>query len=499
MSNRGLLQSESTGQPELDAILGGGIPTQSVNVIAGEPGSGKTIFTLQMLFHAAKRGKRALYFTTLSEPAAKILRYMQGFGFFDADVVRDRIVFADLGKFVRQGGDPTLAEIATRVEALEPNFVVIDSFRSIGDLLGGSASQRAFVYDLANQITSWGATSLLVGEYVQDEYPRFPEFAVADGVIRLGTRRHELTSMRELEILKLRGVSYATGIHFFDITPEGMTVYPRVRAPESKERAPLAGERASTGVTGLDDLLDGGLPRDSATVVQGSTGTGKTLLGLHFLLEGARRKERGVLFTLEETPDQLRSIAEGLGLDLDRAGADLAIRYTSPVELSTDRYLKEVRAQVAATGARRVVFDSLSTMSLGVSSARRFKEVVYAIAKHMRSAGVSLMMTMESEQLLGTANLSGLGVSFIADNLIQLRYVEIDGRLERAIAVIKARGIDVNTELCAATIGRGGMTVTIGGFRGLAGVSTGLPSRSLSDPRKKTQRPRTTKGRKADR
>jgi circadian clock protein KaiC len=470
---------ESTGLPTLDAILGGGLPASSVSVLAGEPGSGKTILTLQLLFHAARQGKTCLYFTTLSEPAVKVIRYMQGFSFFDAALMGERIIFADLGKFIRKGADETLTEIAAHVEQHEPDFVAIDSFRSIGELLRGTMpTMRPFVYDLANQMAGWGATTLLVGEYVPDDFSKFAEFAVADGIIRIGSRRQELTSVRELEILKLRGADYATGVHFFDITSNGLTIYPRVSASDSTEKAPSAGERVGTGVKGLDELLDGGLPRSSSTVVQGGTGTGKTLLGLSFLVEGARHKERGVLYTLEETLDQVRSVARGFGLDLAALEAAnlLLIKYASPVELSTDRFLNEVRSEVKQLGARRVVLDSLTSMAMGIPSDRRFKEIVYSLAKHMRSAGISLVMTMESEQLLGSANLSGLGVSFIADNLIQLRYVELEGRLERAISVIKARGIKVNSELRSASIGPDGLTVSSDRFKDLRGVLSGLPS-----------------------
>jgi circadian clock protein KaiC len=472
------IRLESTGDSALDGILGGGIPSQSVTVIAGEPGSGKTILTLQILFNAARQGKKCLYFTTLSEPAMKVIRYMQSFAFFDAELLEKHLIFVDLGAAIHQGAEATLAEVVSRVEAHEPTFVAIDSFRSIGELLHAQGTGRRFVYDLATEMAGWGATTLLVGEYVRDEFPQFAEFAVADGILRLGSERQELTSIRELEVLKLRGASYVSGRHFFDIKSSGLCVYPRVRAPESLEAAPTLRDRDATGVSGLDELLDGGLPRGSATLVQGGTGTGKTCLSFNFMMEGIRRGERAVLFTMEETPDQLREIAKGLGWDLAAAEADglLVIRYTSPVELATDRFLNEARDQVRSAGARRVVFDSLTTMALGVPSERRFKEMIYALAKHMRSVGASLFMTMESEQLLGSVNLSGLGVSFIADNLIQLRYVEMEGRLERAISVIKARGIKLNTELRAAQIGPGGLKVVLDRFKGFRGVLTGLPS-----------------------
>jgi circadian clock protein KaiC len=479
MIKKAKIEVESTGEPALDAILGGGLPSHSVTVIAGVPGSGKTILTLQILFAAARRGKKCLYFTTLSEPAIKVIRYMQSFEFFDPDVLEEKIAFVDLGAVIREGIDATLAEITSRVEKHEPGFVAIDSFRSIGELLLNRSTARPFVYELANHMAGWGATTLLVGEYERPDFATFAEFAIADGIIRLGAEREELTSVRSIEVLKLRGARYVSGLHFFDINERGTRVYPRVRAPALFDNAPSLSERDATGVPGLDALLDGGLPSASATVVQGGTGTGKTILCLNFLLEGIEKGEKVVLFTLEETPDQLRQIALSLGWDLAAAEArgDLVVHYASPVELSTDRFLNEARQIVQDAKARRVVFDSLTTIALGVSSTRRFKELVYALAKHMRRFRCSLMMTMEAEQLLGSANLSGLGVSFIADNLIQLRYVEMEGRLERAISVIKARGVNLKSDLRLAEIGQGGMKVRAERLNDLRGVLTGLPSR----------------------
>jgi circadian clock protein KaiC len=476
------LRRETTGNAALDGILGGGIPAQTIMMVAGEPGSGKTILTLQMLFHAARQGKKSLYFTTVSEPAIKILRYMQHFDYFDAELVSSHVIFADLGSCLREGAERTLEEIEERVATLEPAFVAIDSFKAVGHLLQDPTTQiRRFTYDLAVKMASWGATTLLLGEYTRDECASLPEFAIADGIISLASQRHELTSVRAMEVLKLRGADYASGQHFYQITRGGVAFYPRVSAPADVQvqasRPPA--ERVATGVAGLDNLLGGGLPRGSATILQGATGTGKTLLSVQFLLEGARTGEKGILFTLEETPEQLRHAAAALGWDL--AGAEAAgmirVQYTSPVELSTDRFLHQARHQVLELGATRAVFDSLTTMALGISAERRFKEMVYAIAKHLRGDQVSLLMTVESEQLLGAAHLTGQGVSFIADNLVQMRYVEIQGRLERAISVLKARGIEHSSELRAITIGQGGLKVVEGRFKDLRGVLTGIPER----------------------
>src|SRR5688572_21931276 len=266
---------------------------------------------------------------------------MQQFSFFDQSLLERTIVFADLGSVIRRkGSEATLGEITGRVEREEPAVVIIDSFKAVRDILGDAASLRTFVYDLAVHTAGWGAASLLVGEYTEAEAGSNPEFAIADGIIRFKNSRYELTAVREVEVLKLRGADYVTGGHFYEIGADGLTFFPRVRSPDgiaaesaSDGRPVSSPERDSTGVAGLDAMLGGGLPRASTTVVQGGTGTGKTLLGLQFLLEGAQHDVAGIHFTLEETPDQLRGIAHGLGWDLpafERRGL-LTLSYTSPV------------------------------------------------------------------------------------------------------------------------------------------------------------------------
>ena len=471
------LERLSTGNAAFDRILGGGLPVRSVNVIAGEPGAGKTIFALQMLFHHARQGKKCLYLTTLSEPSSKLITYMQQFSFFEERLIAEkRVVLLDVGSVVRRKNvEEVLTEITARVEREEPAVVVIDSFKALRDVLGDTPAMRTFVYDLAVHTSTWGAVSLFVGEYTSEEIARFSEFAIADGIIRLANRRHELSAIREVEVLKLRGADFVTGGHFFAIGGDGLAFFPRVRGPEDTMAEP-PDERVRTGAAGLDDMLGGGLPRASATVLLGGTGTGKTLLGLQFLIEGARNGEPGILFTLEETTNQLRRIAKGFGWDLrslEERGL-LTLSYVSPVELSTDCFLDQARQEVERLGARRAVLDSLTSMALGVPSERRFKELVYAVTKHFHVAGVTLNMNMEVADLLGSAQLSGHGVSFAADNVIQLKYVEVDGHLERGISVLKARGVRHATDARRLSIGDGRIDVE-SAFAGLRGVLTGLP------------------------
>jgi circadian clock protein KaiC len=470
----------STGSAAFDRILGGGLPVRSLTVVAGEPGAGKTLFTLQALFHLAKQGKKCLYFTTLSEPSMKLVHHMQQFSFFDENAMGKQLVFVDLGAVIRENDvDATLDAIVKRVEREEPAIVVIDSFKAMRDMIGDESKVRTFVYDLAVHIAGWGAATLFVGEYFEEEIMRYPEFAIADGILRFSNNRQDLTAVRVVEVLKLRGADCITGRHFFEINAGGLTFYPRVRGPETNGHHAVASfaERASTGIAGFDEMLDGGWPRSSSTVVQGGTGTGKTILGLQFLIEGARRGEPGLLFTLEETPDQLRGIAQGFGWDLRDLEQRklLFISHGSPVELSTDAYLNRARQLAEKVGAKRAVLDSLTSMELGVPSERRFKELVYAMAKHFRALGVTFILNMETAELLGAAQLSGHGVSFAADNVIQLKYIEEDGSLVRGLSVLKARGIRHATEVRRMDFTRKGIEVGTA-FKGLRGVLTGLPT-----------------------
>lgn len=475
----------STGDDRFDAILGGGIPTESSVMVAGPPGSGKTVLILQMLFRAARAGQRSLYFTALSEPALKVIRYMQVFDFFDQALLEEFIVLSDLGVAVRDGAAGTISELSRMMEKHEPQFLVIDSVRSVIDLMPDHRTSRSFIYELATRSATWGTTTFLLGEYAADDPLQSPEFAVADGILRLGVRRHDLTAVRELEVVKLRGADYVSGKHFFEITPAGVFVFPRVRAPHSVDShmAEAVG-RVSTGTKGLDELFGGGIPGLSTTVVQGATGSGKTIVGLQFLIEGAARGEKGMLLTLEETPEQLRSLAATLGwnlLELEKQGR-LTIRYESPVEISTDRYLQMARDEVRLTGITRVVLDSLTSLSLGVTSDRRYKELVYAVSKHMRSCGATLLMTVETEQVLGAETVvGGHGVSFMADNVLQLRYVEAGGHRERAISVLKARGVKHDTAMRLLRIEPGGPVVARTGLTQPVGART----RTKPSPRRR--------------
>jgi circadian clock protein KaiC len=466
----------STGVSALDFLLGGGIPASSITVVSGEPGTGKTVLMLQMLFSLARSGKKCLYFTTISEPALKLIRHMQLFSFFDPAVLDDRLTLGELGTIVRtEGFEAALAHVTERCEQTGADVVVLDGFKAIHDLVPDALSSRRLVYDLSVQLASSGATTFLVGEYTVDQMAILPEFAIADSIIVLRNQPEELFRVREFEILKMRGSEHVTGRHTFAISSAGVLVYPRIAVPAAASPS-FNGRRASFGVAGLDEMVDGGVPAASATVIEGGTGTGKTLLGLHFVAEGAAQGDRGLYLTVEEAPNQLRHAARNFGLpfrEFEQRGL-IHVRYVSPLELSPDRFLHEAVAQIDGLAIRRIVLDSLSGLGVGLSSERRLKQLLYALVAHCRERGATLVMALEVAEMLGGGPLTGHGVSSIADNVILLRYLEMDGRLHRAISILKARATAHATELKTFAITNQGASVG-GALTRLRGVLTGIP------------------------
>ncbi len=468
----------TTGVPTLDGILHGGFPVGSLNIIAGGPGTGKSTLALQILFHQASLRRKNVYFTSILEPSVKFLRYMQQFDFFDPSAVGKTLFLSDLsGPALTEGLEKALANMNRVIEEKEPAILAIDSFKALRTRQAGSALAHSLLYDLAVKLAFSDVTALLVGEYTPEDVLQLPEFFTADGILSLSNWTEGLRVSHQLEVLKLRGSAYAAGRHFFDISSAGITVYPRVGVPSEQKAAPGAMPRLATGVPGLDEMLDGGLPARSSTVLEGGTGTGKTTLALAFLIEGASKGEPGLFLTMDETAEQLVDMAAGRGWGVDRLIGQglLEVVYISPLDLVGDAVLHKAKELIERLGAKRVVLDSLTALGLSIAAEGCSQELAYALVKTFRALGVTAVMTSETPQLLGTAELTAKGLSAIADNIVMLRYVEIQSRLARAISVLKVRGSaheDVLREW-RITADR----VEIGEpFHNYRGVLTGLPT-----------------------
>ena len=464
--------------PGLDGILSGGIPELSINIITGPPGAGKTIFTQQILYSNASPERKALYLVTLSEPSVKLLHYLQRFDFFDADKVNTDVSYLDIGEVIRERGlEDATNVILKHVQEHKPSIVAIDSFKAIHDMAKDPVEVRKFGYDLSVQLTTWGVTAFLIGEYTQKEIEEEPIFAIADGIIRLHNHPQGLHYQRYIDVLKLRGENYFTGLHPFDISYGGLTVYPRIKTPSNfAEVVPQKGDRCCTGVTELDVMLNGGLPRGSATMLAGSAGTGKTLLGLHLITQGIAQGEPGVIVTFQENPEQLRYIAKSFGWDLAQMEADglLIHLYSSPVEIQPDIHAAHVKAAVDKIGAKRVLLDSLKDIEIATPDKVRFKDYIYALVNQFKIQGVTTLLTNEIPEMFGPFQLSEHGVSFVVDNVILLRYLEMTGKMGRALSIMKVRGSQHSKEIRSFSITDDGLKVERR-VKAQTGVLTGVP------------------------
>lgn len=470
----------STGIPGLDEVLGGGLPEYSFNLLAGTPGAGKTTLVHQFTFANASADRPALYFTVVGEPALKMLRYQQQMEFFDAAKLGTVIRFIDLSPEVLQGDlRAVLDKVVEHVKAAEPSIVVVDSFRSVVRSAPGELEVQGFLQKLALHLTSWQTTSFLVGEYSDAELHDNAVFTVADGIIWLSQCKERNSIVRKLEVVKMRGQATVPGLHTFRVSSDGVQVFPRIHGMLTRSAAPRDAARASIGVPELDKMLGGGLPAGEATLVAGPSGTGKTLLGTTFIAEGVQRGEPGVLAVFEEHPDDYVARARQMGFDLSsmEASGKLKMIYLRPIDLSADEILHQIQVAVAELNAKRLVIDSLNGLELALAPSFRddFQESLYRMVGGLTGRGVGIVMTVEVMESFEEIRLSPHAISFLSQNIIFLRYVEIDARLRRMLAVIKMRSSAHSHELCEYEITSSGLRI-LRPLTGYEGVLTGIPT-----------------------
>lgn len=468
----------STGSAALDLVLGGGIPRDSLYVLTGPPGAGKTILAQQISFTAAQRGMRVIYFTNVSEPHAKIVEHIRSFAFYVPDQLGERIQIYNITSQVRNKGfKETLDFIVDTVRNEKADLVIVDSFRGLKHVLEVSVRARGAIFDAAAQLSILGCTSMLVGEYTPLEIQTEPEFAVADGIINLLHDDQSAQELRTLRIAKMRGVRYLGGEHSFEINPSGIQVFPRQEAIVQAPAYRATQERVSMGIATLDEMMAGGPIRSSSTLLLGSAGTGKTLLSLHFLAAGVQAGECGLMVSFQENPEQLRLRAQQFGIAdaLGIGGGQTEVLFLSPVELNLDAAATRIRDTVERMDARRVVIDSVAEFESAVRDPARFDDFLASLVGFMRGREVTTLMTREVAQLFGTElTIASRGLSYIVDNIILLRYVELQSRIERVIGVLKNRGSDHDKALRRFRMADGAINIEAP-FTNLSGLMTGMP------------------------
>jgi len=471
-----------TGVPGLDDILGGGFPEYSFNIIAGAPGCGKTTMAHQFVFANATPERPALYFTILGEPALKMLRYQQQYTFFDLSKLNSSVRFINLSEVLENRGlVGILEEITKGVEAANPSIIVVDSFRTVVRHVQENEVQvQAFVQNLGLLLTSWEATTFLIGEYVESELRDNPVFTVADGLIWLYQTVERNSVVRKLQIMKLRGQASVPGMHTFRITDGGLQAFSRTLGLSTRKQRKPDAKRLSMGIPELDEMLGGGIPAGDSLLIAGSSGTGKSLLATQFISAGIRAGQPGIVAVFEERPEEYAARADSFGLDLHTPIKDghLKVIYLRPLDLSVDETMQEILDAIKAMGAKRLVIDSLAGFEMALAPGFRtdFRESLYRMIFSLTGIGVTILSTVEIEESFTELLFSTYSISFLTDDIIRLRYAEIEGQLRKLLMVVKMRGGPHSTDIRDYEITSKGLVL---GERltGYEHLITGLPSR----------------------
>lgn len=452
-----------TGIAGFDDILNGGIPRGNIILIEGPIGAGKTTMGVEFIYRGASQFNEPGVIVLFEVSPDKITRDARGLGWDLAELERQnrlRIVFTtrEVLRQELQQADSVLLEEASKIGARR---IFIDG---VARLLGpnGAPESRSAFHVLAESLHRENLTAVLAVEAsaIHEAMPAsLPEESIADTVIHLGMEDNYRAVSRTLEIVKSRGQDYQMGQHTFQILDgEGIRVYRRVQAPRrsARERGssyePAA--RVTTGVPGLDPLVNGGYSIGSTTVVVGISGVGKSVMGLQYLAEGARRGEQGLMLSLDEQEMQIRHNAASIGLDFSSNEArDLVhLVYEPPQEIQVDVHFHRIEQLVEKLKPRRVVIDSLSTYgsSLGTEG-RLFRDFFHALVALMKENHVAAVYNHENPEMLGMASMTGgLAMSSLVDNIILLNWVELGDsfRLGLNVAKMRANPVDRITREC---------------------------------------------------
>jgi circadian clock protein KaiC len=473
----------STGIPGLDDILHGGLSKGFLYLIEGNPGAGKTTLSLQFLIEGAKKGESGLYIS-LAESEAELRHVAASHGFDLRNVTVTKISPPELaggsGQYtVFQPAEVELADVLETVLGLvrdvAPSRVVIDSMSELRMLARDSLRYRRQILSLKQFFEGRDCTTLLLDERFRDNQESQVQ-TIAHGVISLEVLQREYgITRRRLEVLKVRASSFREGFHDYVILTGGLRVFPRLVSGE--HRGPdVISEVLPSGLAELDALFYGGVQRGTSTLIAGPAGCGKSTLCAQFVRTAAVRGEKGAIFTFDETRQSFRERSRGLGMDLDPflEKKTIHLEQVDPAELSPGEFIDRIRRGVEDNNWRIVVIDSLNGLMNSMSEERALTIQLHEVLSFLSQVGVASFLVLAQYGLLGAAVHSPTDVSYLADNVLLLRYFEAEGEVRQALSVVKRRSGPHERSIRQLLISNS--KVSIGEpLRNFTGVLTGTP------------------------
>lgn len=472
-----------TGVPQLDRILGGGLLPRSLVMVVGAPGTGKTVLAQQIAFHLGAQGRTTLYLTGYSETHDKLLSHIRGFGFFTPELVGAGIQFASLLDLLRDGVDETEDAIVAMARSSGASLLIVDGFRGIRGFLADDSAH--FLYSLGAKLALLGATTLVILEGDVNASSIYPELTVCDVVLTLRHERRDGRARRLLEVSKSRGSESLEGTHPFTIGRTGLTVFPRFESAVTRSDPAWSQGRTPFGVGSLDALIGGGLTAGTLTLVAGTPGVGKTLLGLQFLAQGVQEQEPVLFLGFQESEAQLREKARVFGMDLRTAEASGLFRFLvlPGHDLEADFIGSILVQDIERRGVRRLVIDSAAELERSPGARERSADFLSALASYLRARDVTSYLTLDIPLIVGpTLEFTGTPLSVFAENLLLIRQVEYRGVLHRVFSVLKMRFSEYEPAIYEIKIVEGS-GIQIAGPAPLGeGLLTGVPRVSIEPP-----------------
>lgn len=457
----GGVEKTPTGIRGFDAVLEGGVPRGRTLLITGSTGTGKTVFTNEFLYRGITEYSENGVFITFEEHPSDIIKNVKNFGWdFDTLISQNKLVFVDASPDsvpTKEAGDYDLTALVERmkyaIKKVNAKRVAIDSLSMLFLKFSDKDTIRSIIYLICDELKQLGVTSIITAEKVNSRETTLSRYGVeeyvADGVVELALEPGQQQFLRKMFIKKIRGVGYRSGVAEFDINNNGLEIFPKIEVDRIVSKTDFK-NREKLGIVGVDEAMGGGIPQGHIVLISGNTGTGKTLFGMHFIVQGIIDGKSAVYVTLDEPVEQVKKTAREFGFDFDKYEKEGKLFFVCPslIDISNDKLLYEIVNAVNKIGAKRVVIDSISSLKSATMDEEKVRQFLIQASGFFKNQGIACLMNYlsatnfgaEKGQLLSALDASLIQLKPLVDGIILLIYVERGQRVKRILNILKMRG-----------------------------------------------------------